>query len=201
MTPLGGDMSDQEKDALRIELEQLATDELVSMLRNRDEEEWRPDAFAVAELILRSRGVSPEEVAAMGPEGTDVVESEPTVTVATSFYPHEALATRMALEDAGIPAWVMDEEGGTIYGFGIGTRVQVRRKDVDAAREILSSAPPSAVRLPPELAEPPCPACGSENISSEARLTPQSPDEPKWGPGSRQWYYVCADCGNAWPAT
>jgi hypothetical protein len=201
MTPLSDDMTDKEKDALRVELEQLATDELVSMLRNRDEEEWRSEAFAIAELILRTRGVSPEEVAAMGPEGTDVIESEPTVTVATSFFPAEAHAARMALKDAGIPAWLMDEEGGTMFGVGIGTRVQVRRKDAEAAREILSSAPPSAVQLPPELAEPPCPTCGSENVSSEARIAPQSPDEPKRGPGVRKWCYVCADCGNAWPAT
>jgi len=49
--------------------------------------------------ILRTRGVSPEDVIALGPEPTvtEVMDSEPTVTVATFFSPAEAHASRMAL--------------------------------------------------------------------------------------------------------
>ena len=61
----------------------------------------------------------------MGPEGRDVTESEPTVTVATFFSPAEAHASRMALEEGGLTAWVADEAGGTMYGFGVKTLVDL----------------------------------------------------------------------------
>jgi putative signal transducing protein len=191
-------MSKDTKD-LRNELEEKPTAELVSILRNRDEEEWRPEVFDVVASILTARGVSPGAVIDMGPEGVDVVESAPTVTVARFFTPAECHAARMALEEAGIPAWVADEEGGTLYGAGIGARLQVRLEDRDAAREVLAEAPVSAEGLPAELAEPPCPACGSKNVASEAR--PIETDAPsRWGQPRRKWYYVCSDCHTAWPA-
>lgn len=183
-------------ESLRKELEQRSTDELVSILRNRDEDEWRPGVFDVVAVVLRDRGVSPEDIAAMGPEGVDVVESEPTVTVATLFSPAEGHASRMALEEAGIAAWVMDEAGGTMYGVGVGVRLQVRVKDADAAREVLASTPVSAEELPPEFAEPPCPACGSRSVAPEAW---RDEAEARWWRSGRKWYYVCADCREAWP--
>jgi hypothetical protein len=128
-------------ETVRLELEQKTSDELVSILRNRDEEEWRPEAFAVAAELLRARGISPEEVVAMGPEGYDVVESAPTVTIARFFSPPEAHGLRMALEEAGIPAWVVDEGLGTSFGVGVGARVHVRATDEEAARQLLDAAP------------------------------------------------------------
>ena len=105
----------------------------------------------------------------------------------------------MALEEGGIPAWVTDEAGGTIYGIGIGARLQVRVKDVDAARELLSGAQQSADGLPPDLAEPPCPACGSRNVVSEAWVNKGDEGELR-RQDRRKWYYVCGDCHEAWPA-
>lgn len=131
----------EDTETLRIELEQKSSDELISILRNRDEEEWRPEAFAIVADILRGRGVSPEEVAAMGPEGYDAVESAPTVTIGRFFSPAEAHALRMALEEAGIEAWVADEAGGTSFGVGVGARLQVRAADEEAAKQILEAAP------------------------------------------------------------
>jgi hypothetical protein len=185
-------------DSLREELELRTTDELVSILRNRDEEEWRPVTFDVVASILRARGLSPEEVAAMGPEGTDVLESEPTVTIGRFFSPAEAHASRMALEEGGITAWVADEEGGTIYGFGIGARLQVRAKDLEAAQELLGQL--TADGVPPEIAEPPCPACGSHNVTSEAWVDDDESARPRWRQTRRKWHYVCGDCREAWPA-
>lgn len=128
-------------ETLRFELEQKSSDELTSILRNRDEDEWRPEAFEMVAAILKERGVSPEEIVAMGPEGYDAVESAPTVTIARYFSPAEAHAVRMALEEAGIPAWVIDEASGTSFGIGVGARVQVRATDEDAAREFLAVPP------------------------------------------------------------
>lgn len=186
-------------ESLKKELEQRSTDELISILRNRDEEEWRPEVFDLVAVVLKDRGVSPEDVTAMGPEGVDVVESEPTVTIATFFSPAEGHASRMALEEAGIPAWIMDEAGGTMYGVGVGVRLQVRVKEADAAREVLSSTPCSAEGLPPEFGEPPCPACGSRNVAPEAWLDEADGAEPRWRRTGRKWHYVCADCQEAWP--
>lgn len=128
-------------ETVRIELEQKSSDELTSILRNRDEEEWRPEAFDVVAAILRERGLSPEEITAMGPEGFDAVESAPTVTIARFFSPAEAHGLRMALEEAGIPAWVVDEGLGTSFGVGVGARLQVRATDEEAARQFLAAAP------------------------------------------------------------
>jgi hypothetical protein len=128
-------------ETVRLELEQKSSDELISILRNRDEEEWNPEAFAVVAELLKARGIPPEEIAALGPEGYDAVESAPTVTIARFFSPAEAHGLRMALEEAGIPAWVVDEGLATSFGVGVGARVQVRVTDEESARQIRDSAP------------------------------------------------------------
>jgi hypothetical protein len=130
-------------EGLRKELEERSSEELVSILRNRDEEEWRPEVFEIVASVLKGRGISPEEIVALGPEDAEVVDSGPSVTLATFFSPAEAHMSRMALEEAGIPAWIADESAGTMYGFGIGARVQVRAADEGAAREVLSAMAPA----------------------------------------------------------
>ncbi|MBN2371594.1 MAG: hypothetical protein JXO72_14020 [Vicinamibacteria bacterium] len=185
--------------ALRQELDQLSTDELVSILRNRDEDEWRPEVFDVVALILKDHGVSLEEVNAMGPEGFDVMEYEPTIAIGKFFSPTEAHAARMALEQADIPAWVAEQAGGTIYGIAIGARLQVRVKDVNKACETIA-APVSSDSLPAELSEPPCPACGSRNVTSEAWIDEYDDDPMHWRKTRRKWHHVCDDCNEAWPA-
>jgi DNA-directed RNA polymerase subunit RPC12/RpoP len=190
--------------SLRDEMQRLSTEELTSILRNRDVDEWRPEAFEVAAAILVERGVSPEDVEALGPEGFDVVEGEPTLTLETLTSPADAQLLRMALQEAGITAWVVDESLGSMYGVGIGSRLQVRAKDEAAAREILKSTPAPSDALPPELAEPACPACGSRNVLPETLPRGESRDaDPRPSGGSltrSRWQYVCSDCREAWPA-
>jgi hypothetical protein len=147
--------------ALRSELEQRPTEELVSILRNHDDEEWQPEVFDVVAALLEARGLSPAEVVALGPEGRDVVEAQELVTLARYFSPVEAHAHRMALEEAGIKAWVLDEDLGTMYGIGIGPRLQVRAEDEAAAREVLNSAPAPASVFPVDPAAIP-PGSGSK---------------------------------------
>jgi hypothetical protein len=103
----------------------------------------------------------------------------------------------MALEAAGIKAWVSDESGGTIYGVGIGARLQVRRTDAEAAAELLGTTA-SSLDLPPELAEPPCPACGSRNVAPEAWVAEAGATDMGISQ-RRKWHYVCTDCREAWP--
>jgi hypothetical protein len=189
----------QALDDLRRRLEGLSTEELVSILRNRDEDEWRREVFDLVPGILSARGLSPAAVTAMGPEGEDVLEGRPLATVARYFSPAEAHAGRMALEAAGLQAWVVDESVGTMYGVGVGTRLQVRVEDEAAARAALEVTAVSSSDLPPELAEPPCPQCGSRQVTPSAESI-DDPDVPRTRGGrrQRQWYYDCRVCGHRW---
>ena len=118
------------------------------------------------------------------------------VTIVRFFSPAEAHGSRMALEEAGIPAWVADETVGGMYGFGVGVRLQVRASDEAAAREILASPPAPSEALPADLADPACPACGSRDVAPEARVDDDQPDRSS----RRKWYYVCSACDETWPA-
>jgi hypothetical protein len=146
--------STAEVETLRRELDARTTEELVSILRNHDAEEWRPEVFEIVAALLEARGLAPADVARLGPEGVDVVEGQDLVTLARYFSPVEAHMHRMALEEAGIPAWVLDEGLGTFYGIAVGPRLQVRREDLDGARAVLDSPSPLASALPPGDDEP-----------------------------------------------
>jgi hypothetical protein len=131
---------------------------------------------------------------------TPIEEFEQIVTVARFFSTAEAQAARMALEDAGIAASVTDEVLGSMYGVAVGSRLQVRSSDESAAREFLGAAPASGDDLPPEIAEPPCPSCSSRNVLPEAWVVQPEDDDAQARSTRRKWYYVCADCHEAWPA-
>lgn len=186
-----------EDDDLRRRLEQRSTDELVSILRNRDEEEWRPEVFDIVASILAARGLPPAEVVALGPEGIDVLESQPLLTVGRYFSPIEAHAHRLALEQGGIRAWVSDEILGTSYGLGVGARLQVRAEDEASARSVLEAGPAPASALPADIAEEQCPKCGSTEVTQAARIGgSQMPAEG----AHREWHCKCGACGNEWSA-
>jgi hypothetical protein len=53
----GSEVNENLQDIPR-EMEQRSTSELVSILRNRDEDEWRPEVFQIVATILSSRGIS-----------------------------------------------------------------------------------------------------------------------------------------------
>jgi hypothetical protein len=131
---------------------------------------------------------------------TPIDEFEQIVTVARFISAAEAQSARTALEDAGIAASVTDEVLGGMYGVAVGSRLQVRASDEAAAREMLGAAPASGDDLPPEIAEPPCPACGSRNVLPEAWVVGPEEQDPQARNARRKWYYVCADCHEAWPA-
>jgi len=186
-------------DELRAALEARTTEELVSILRNRDEDEWRPQVFDLVASILADRGIAADSVSAMGPEGYDAVEQRRLATVARYFSPAEAHAGRLGLEAAGVEAWVADETLGTAYGVGVGTRLQVRVEDQEAARAVLEDLTGGVGELPSELAAPPCPMCQSRDIglSSEPIEDPDA-HRAHGGRRRRDWYYDCRACGHRW---
>ncbi len=149
---------------LRRALEARSTEDLSSILQERDEAEWRPEVFEVVASILDARGVSPSpreaEPRASPAESPGVPDVQPLVTVGRYFSPTEAHSYCMALEGAGLRAWVFDEAGGSYLGVGIGSRLQVRAEDEAAARALLDAgAAPDSVS-PVEPAEPAEPARG-----------------------------------------
>jgi Putative prokaryotic signal transducing protein len=186
----------EDLEAIRRELEERPTEELASILRNRDEDEWRPEVFDIVAGILTSRGLSPAEITAQGPDAIDVVEGQSLVTVGRYFSPVQAHAYRMALEAAGLKSWITDEGGGGLYGVGIGARLQVRAEDEKAAREVLESDPVPASEMPAELAEQPCPRCGSQEVTQTAEVV-DTPGLHLERP-SRAWRYQCGQCGHTW---
>jgi hypothetical protein len=186
-------------EEIRASLEQRTTEELTSILRNHDQEEWRAEVFEIVASILAARGVSPAEVAALGPEPREVVESRPLVTVGRYFNPAEAHAARLALENAGISAWVLDEVLGTAYSIGVGTRLQVLVEDEAAALELLEGDDVPAGEVPPELQEPPCPRCGSARVRPVAEVIDPGPTFARpSGRRQREWKYVCDSCDHRW---
>jgi hypothetical protein len=65
-------------ERLRKEFEQRSTTDLISILRARDEEEWRAEVFEVVAGVLKDRGVSPDDVTVTGPQRHGVVAKDPT---------------------------------------------------------------------------------------------------------------------------
>jgi hypothetical protein len=186
----------EDLEAMRRELEERSTEELASILRNRDEDEWRPEAFDIVASILSARGLSPAAITAEGPDDVAVVEGQSLVTVGRFSNPVHAHASRMALESAGLQSWVTDEAGGGLYGNVIGARLQVRAQDETAARELLDSDPVPASEMPAELAEAPCPNCGSQEVTQTAEVAEETTlqlERP-----SRVWRYQCGSCGRTW---
>ncbi len=185
-------------DELKATLEARSTEDLVAILRERDEEEWKPEVFEIAGSILASRGVEPPTEGVGSRVGINVVEDQPLVTLASYFSPAEAFVARAALESAGLEAWVADESTGTTYGVAVGTRLRVREEDEQSARELLEAFEEAPGVLPPELAAPPCPKCGAMGASQTSELM--------MGPGAsggtfglrRDWYYDCVACHHRW---
>jgi hypothetical protein len=182
---------------IRREMEGRTTSELVSILSNRDDEEWRPEVFQIVETILTNRGISTDEIAALKPEGVEVVEARQLVTI--GWYPTtwEAHSRRLALEAAGLAAWVCDEFGGTMYGSGVGARLQVRVEDEEAARATLDNEPDLAEQEPEESVDPPCPKCGSTDVSDTSEPPERTP-LPQAGGSRCSWCHECRACGHSW---
>jgi hypothetical protein len=188
-------------DSIRRDLEQRSTEDLAAILHERDEEEWIPEVFGIVTSILATRGVAAADlpVPAMRPRPDDGKNSDGNddlAAVGRFFSPAVAHACRMALEEAGIEAWIFDESAGASFGVGIGTDVRVRARDLAAAHEILESASPPASDLPPEIAEPPCPSCGSAQVTQEVVDAAEAPDADADGYGP--WRFRCAACGHEW---
>jgi len=181
-------------DEIRQRMDLLSDEELLSIIREHDENQWRPEVFDIVRAILSGRGRSPDKDAAEV-SGFDEAE-EPSeldlVTVATYPSSVDAETDRLALVTNGVEAWVV--ESCSAMGVHLGT-LKVRPGDLNAAvklldPEVLEQPVPSS-DLPDEIAEPPCPKCGSRNVMESAEIA-EDPAFPQ------EWLYHCASCGHKW---
>lgn len=138
-------------DEMRARLEQLPTGELLALLRDRDPEEWRPEAFPLAEAILAERGVDvPAALESLRAAAT-YVDFEALTAIATFSTSVDAHLCRMALEEAEIPCWIFNDNLAGVHvplGMAIGVSVRVRPEDAEAAREILEAVRSGATAAP-----------------------------------------------------
>ncbi len=102
----------------------------------------------------RERGGLPEQ--ALDPDTplrrVDVPPDQRLVTVGRYLSPIEAHGCRMALEQAGLRAWVLEESTSASFGVGVGARLQVAAQDEPAARAILAAEQVDSAEVLPESA-------------------------------------------------
>jgi hypothetical protein len=174
-------------DEIRQHFDLLTDEELVAILQEHDEEQWRPEVFDIVASILRSRGVSAKPYA--GPteniqEDMDLLNLE---LVAAYVSDLDAETDRLTLERNGLKAWIFNDGDPGAWQLKVG------RKDWAAALGMLEPEPPEIISsdLPEDIAEPPCPKCGSRKVTEQAELLDQ------WEP-EHVWRYHCAACGHTW---
>jgi hypothetical protein len=199
-------MSDH--DEVRRRLEDLSDEELATIVRERDEEQWRPEVFDLAASILESRGVSVRDVLAdrAGEQGEDEEQQDSAdprrlLTIARYMDPLLAQSDRLALEQAGIRSWVMNQ-GWATREDDISASLRIQPKDLDAALEILNAAWSSAADLPPELAEVHCPRCGSAEVEEVDEVVDFADSSSALSRSSERevCFYRCTSCRHCWPA-
>ena len=189
-------------DEMRARLEQLPTGELLAILRDRDDEEWRPEAFPLIEAILAERHVDVAAALQSLNAAATYVDFEALVEVATFSTAVDAHLCRMALEEAEIPCWVFNDHLAGVHvplAMVVGVSVRVRPEDADSAREILEAVRAGAAAAPEDPV--PCPRCGT--AAGRERTTDRLSTIGAWAfvgtPAAQaDWHYVCPACGERW---
>ena len=197
-----------EHDEVRRRLELLSDEELSAIVQERDEEQWRPEVFDIAASILGSRGVSSREVLAaeLAETAQDWERGEfadPRKLTAVARYTDPLLAhtDRLALEQAGLRAWVT-EYGSATHENDSGAILQVRPEDLNAALEFLDSASSSASDLSHEFAGGHCPRCGSTEVTELDEVVNVVEASSVTITSSEQevYFYRCRSCNHNWSA-
>ena len=184
-------------DEIRQHMELLNDEELLAIIRERDEEQWRPEVFDIVSSILRDRGVSPPSDDPITEEYiSDAISSLGLVTVANYFNVIDAETDRLALDAKGLEAWILNKYSPGRLSMG-GVELKVRAEDLTAAMAILESEPALSSDLPDDITEPSCPKCGSRDFTEKSEVM-----EVLSSSGTRSskevWLYHCSSCGYQW---
>ena len=186
-------------DEIRQQIELLNDDELITIYREHDEEQWRPEVFDIVGSILRERGVLPSRLSADEEDGSDETEGMDLITVANYYSSLDAETDRAALEAKGMKAWIANKKTSAVEGVP-GVELRVLAEDLVAAMAILESEPAPSTDLPAEIAEPPCPRCGSRKVTEEAEVM-EVPTSSGSMSAKQVWLYHCNSCGHKWTAS
>jgi len=136
-----------DREWARAELDQKSTQELIQILKERNEDEWQPEVFPIVETLLSERGVDAPTSPSREPGPPGTPRSEPAAGATDGSAPVvlaefddevEAGLCRMALLQAGIEARLRprpDSEGRELI---------VAESKVAAAQEVLAAAESAA---------------------------------------------------------
>jgi predicted RNA-binding Zn-ribbon protein involved in translation (DUF1610 family) len=187
-------------DEIRENLDLLNDDELISILRERDEEQWRPEVFDIVASLLKERGVSPAADIEQTEDVPDATEVPDLVAVGYYISYQDAEADCLALEEKGLSAWIFNEDSPRDSAGSGSIQLRVLPEDLTAAMAILNSEPESSSNLPADIAEPPCPKCGSGKITEQAEIVESfdTSTELSRPTAQQMWFYKCASCGYRW---
>jgi hypothetical protein len=188
---------------IRQHMEQLNNEELISILLNHDETQWRPEVFDIVEAILNERGVSmgKELKYAIGSESaSEETEGLDLMTVAEYVSRLDAEADRLILESEGVKAWIFEADSAPAEGIPSSVQLKVCAEDWKAAMDRLASEDGLSSDLPDDISEPPCRKCGSRKVTEKAETVEYLTES---GSVSRkqEWLYCCASCGHKWSET
>ena len=197
-------------DEIRRQLDLLKDEELHLILREHDDEQWRPEVFDIVASILSERGVSPAAGLEHSGHERDMEDAIPEAylaTVAGYFNQSDAEEDLLVLENEGLRAWIFNEVTSPGEGPADNVQLKVLKEDLKSAMAILdpesaapTDSPASSSYLPDEIAEPPCPKCGSRQVTEGAEIV-ESPDFSSRSVRSTPkqiWLYRCSDCGHKW---
>ena len=100
---------------LRSHFDEKSTEELLEILRVRDEVTWRPEVFSVVESIVRERG---SEVPNPDPPAPHDTHAGEPVEVCALPDPALIPVAKSLLDEAGIEYFVRDEASQNLFAWG-----------------------------------------------------------------------------------
>ena len=187
-------------DEVRQYMERLNNKELISIILEHDENQWQPEVFDIVEAVLRERGLSAGKDLkyAEGPESVaDETEGLNLMTVAEYVSHLDAEADRLILENEGVKAWIFASDTVPAEGTPPSVQLKVCAEDWRAAMARLASEDMLFPELPDDIAEPPCPRCGSGKVTEQAEIVEEFTLSGR-APQKQEWFYCCASCGHKW---
>jgi hypothetical protein len=188
-------------DEIRQQMELKSNEELITILLEHDEGQWRPEVFDIVDAILRERGVSADKVLKYveGPESVlSETEGLKLITVAEYVSRLDAENDRLILENEGVKSWIFEEDNLPADGTPPSVQLKVCAEDWRAAMERLGSEDMFPPDLPEDMAAPPCPKCGSRRVNEKMDVVEVSADP---GHAVEKWLCYCVSCGYQWDDT
>lgn len=177
--------------------------DLVTLLRQHDEDEWQPEVFEIARSLLIERGIDLDAALAESSAHEDSPQqAEDLQVMATFSTPVDAEPCRAALTAAGFDVFVLDENAVAVDpalwpALG-GVKIAVPSDQAVEAREFLEAADRGDLSTGPEVGIQ-CSRCGSSRVRFVTHVDRLGSLATSLIAGvvarSGEASYVCDDCG------